>query len=72
MDMLARAVFAGAFDPSPLDIIDDAALRARDAPETWLHIPIETPAPWLTPARAKLTPKPQQRVRRRQEAASRR
>lgn len=60
MDMLARAVFAGAFDPPPLDAFDEAALRAREAPENWPHIPIETPAPWLTPAQAKLSPKPQQ------------
>lgn len=60
IDMLARAVFAGAFDPPSMDSLDERARRTREAPENWLHIPIETPAPWLTPAQAKLSPKPQQ------------
>lgn len=60
MDMLARAVFDGAFDPPSTGGLDERARRAREAPENWMHIPIETPAPWLTPAHAKLSPKPQQ------------
>lgn len=60
MDMLARAVFAGAFDPPSTEGLDECASRAREAPENWLHIPIETPAPWLTSAQSKLSPKPQQ------------
>lgn len=60
MDMLARAIFSGAFDPSPIDVFDDAAREARDAPENWLHASIETPPTQLTPAQAKLSPKPQQ------------
>ena len=60
MDMLARAVFAGAFDPPSTDGLDERAWRAREAPENWPHILIETPAPWLTPAQAMLSPKPQQ------------
>ncbi|MEZ5895402.1 MAG: hypothetical protein R3C51_03295 [Parvularculaceae bacterium] len=60
MDMLARAVFAGAFDPPSVDGLDARARRAREAQENWPHILIDTPAPWLTPAQAKLSPKPQQ------------
>lgn len=60
MDMLARAVFAGAFDPPSTEGLDDRARKVREAPENWPHIPIETPAPWLTPSQRKLTPKPQQ------------
>lgn len=60
MDMLARAIFAGAFDPPSVDGLDARARRAREAPENWPHILIETPAPWLTLAQANLSPKPQQ------------
>lgn len=60
MDMLARAVFSGAFDPSPIDLFDKAAREARDAAGNWLHVPIETPPAEMTPAQQKLSPKPQQ------------
>ena len=56
-DMLARAVFSGAFDPSPIDMCDKVA---RVAPQNWLHAPIEMPPAQLTPAQRKLSPKPQQ------------
>ncbi len=60
MDMLARAVFSGAFDPSPIDLFDKAAPEARDTAENWLHVPIEMPPAEMTPAQRKLSPKPQQ------------
>lgn len=60
MDMLARAVFSGAFDPSPIDVGDDAAREVREAPENWLHVAIEMPPAEMTPAQRKLSPKPQQ------------
>lgn len=60
MDMLARAVFAGAFDPPAAEGLDERARKAREAPENWPHIPIETPPPWLTPSQRQLSPKPQQ------------
>ncbi len=58
LDMFARAVFSGAFDPPPFNIFDEEARRQRNAPENWLHIPIDTPANWLSPEQRKLVPRP--------------
>ena len=60
MDMLARAVFAGAFDPPSVEGLDEQARKACEAPENWPHVPIETPPPWLTPSQRQLSPRPQE------------
>lgn len=58
LDMFARAVFSGAFDPPSINILDEEGRRKRNAPENWLHIPIDTPSPWLSPEQRNLLPKP--------------
>lgn len=58
LDMFARAVFAGAFDPPPVSTLDEEGRQQRNAPEHWLHIPIDTPSPWLSPEQRNLVPKP--------------
>ncbi len=58
MDMLARAIFSGAFDPDPVDDTYEATTDKQDSIEDWIHIPIEAPINRLSPAQQKLKPKP--------------
>lgn len=58
LDLFARAIFTGEFDPPAADIFDEEALRKRNASENWLHVPIESPAVWLSPEQRKLSPRP--------------
>lgn len=58
LDLFARAIFAGEFDPPAADVFDEEAVRKRSALENWLHIPIESPAVWLSPELRNLSPRP--------------
>ncbi len=58
LDQFSRAIFVGEFDPPPVSLFDDEALKKRNAPENWLHILIETPAVWLSPEQRMLSPRP--------------
>jgi len=58
LDQFSRAIFAGEFDPPAVNLVDEEAIKMRNAPENWLHILIETPAVWLSPEQRKLSPRP--------------
>ena len=58
LELLARAMWQGRFEPSDFVKRDPSAKKEKEAPENWLYIPIVAPGHLLTPEQASMKPRP--------------